>query len=225
MNDAYSVSLKDQIGRAWQAQKDLLDATVAENLSITPEEQAQVERMDADLDRLLAEEKRYKDRYDVIAAADRFREDMAPRIESARKERRDPTFSEQIRALGVGSGQVAEFQFSNEFERRALQSEGGSAVPTSFADLVSVYMRTVDPTLEVATVIDTSTAAPLVIPRLTADAAGGATVTAENGGITQADATISNITLNSFRYASIQPLSYKLWRDSAQVKRYGGVSG
>ena len=213
--DAYSHALKQRIGEAWTAQKSLLDATTAENRTITPEERVQIDRMDADLDALLAEQKRYEDRSSLIAASDRFREDMAPRIESARKEHRDPTFSEQVRALGVGSGNVAEFQFTNEFERRALQSEGGSAVPTSFADLISMYMRTVDPTLEVATVIDTATAAPLVIPRLTADAAGGGTVTAENGGITLADSTISNITLNAFGYKSIQPVSYQLWRDTA----------
>lgn len=213
--DSYLNALDGQIGSSWKAQKDLLDLAATENRSLTAEERQQIDRMDADLDTLLADKKRYEDRAKIMAATDTFRADIEPRIESARTQRREPTTGEIIRALGVNSGQVAEFRFTPEPERRALQSEGGSAVPTSFADLVSVYMRTVDPTIEVATVIDTANAAPLIIPRLTADAAGGGTVTAENGGITVADSTISNITLNAFRYASIQPVSYQLWRDSA----------
>jgi HK97 family phage major capsid protein len=213
--DQYQAALKERIGQAWTAQKSLLDATVAENRSVTPEERVQIDKMDADLDALLAEQKRYQDRAAVMNAADVVRADVAPRIEAARAERREPTDRELLMQLGKGEIRSFESKFTPEFERRALQSEGGSAVPTSFADLVSVYMRTVDPTIEVATVIDTAGAAPLVIPRLTADAAGGGTVTAENGGITLADATISQITLNAFGYKSIQPVSTQLWRDSA----------
>jgi HK97 family phage major capsid protein len=213
--DQYQAALKQRIGEAWQAQKALLDATVAENRTVTPEERTQIDRMDADLDVLLAEQKRYADRFDVMAVSDAFRADMAPRIEAARAERREPTDRELLVQLAKGEIRSFESKFTNEYERRALQSEGGSAVPTSFADLVSVYMRTVDPTIEVATVWDTPDARPFVIPRLTADAAGGGTVTAENGGITLADATISNITLNGFGYKSIQPVSTQVWRDSA----------
>jgi HK97 family phage major capsid protein len=213
--DSYTSALTAQIGTSWQAQKDLLSAAATENRSLTPEEREQVDRMDSDLDQLLEERKRFEDRARIMAAADTFREEVAPRVEAARSQRREATDSEMIRAIVPGGMDYREFKFRPQSEVRALQSEGGSAVPTSFADLVSVYMRTVDPIWDMAEVLDTSGAAPLVIPRLTTDAAGGGTVTAENGGITVADATISQITLNAFRYASIQPVSYQLWRDSA----------
>jgi HK97 family phage major capsid protein len=102
----------------------------------------------------------------------------------------------------------------NAAESRALQSEGGSAVATSFADMYNVYARTLNPTLQVARVWNTPTGNAMVFPRVTADAAGGGTVTAENAGITVADATISQVTLNSYKYASIQVVSTELYRDS-----------
>jgi HK97 family phage major capsid protein len=211
--DSYALALKQRIGEAWEAQKSLLDSTLEEKRTLTPEEREQIERMDADLDNLLAEQKRYKDRAEIIDKADAFRDDMAPRVESARAARREPTDREMLSELVRGERREFYSQFT-QAETRTLQSEGGSAVPTTFADLVSVYARTVDPTLEVATILDTPNGNPLVIPRLTADAAGGGTVTAENGGITVADATVSSITLNAFRYASIQPVSFQLWRDN-----------
>lgn len=212
--DSTLLALQDAIGRSWQAQKDLIDE-YAKAGGPTPEQRTALDKMDADLDALIATRKRYEDRAAIVAATDTFREEVAPRVETARADRRDPTDSELIRAIVPGGMDFREFKFTPELERRALQSEGGSAVATSFSDLVSMYMRTVDPIWDMAEVIDTPTAAPFVYPRLTADAAGGGTVTAEGGGITVADATISNITLNAFRYASIQPLSYQLWRDAA----------
>jgi HK97 family phage major capsid protein len=211
--DAYSNALKERIGSAWEAQKALLDATLEEGRSLNPEERESVERMDADLDALLDEQKRYAERAKLIAAADAFRDEFAPRVEAARGERREPTDREMLQRMLTGEARSFTSKFT-PVESRALQSEGGSAVPTTFADLVSVYQRTMDPTLEVATVIDTPTGVPVVIPRLTADAAGGGTVTAQGGGLTLADSTISNITLNIFKYASIQPVSFELWRDN-----------
>lgn len=191
--DSYMQSLTDRIGSAWQAQKDLLDKIAEEKRDITPEEKLQVERMDAETDTLIAERKRYADRIEVVNAANRFRSDMEARIEPARAERREPTDREMLLEIIKGERRSMESHFTPERDIRALQSEGGSAVPTSFADIFTIYQRTVDPTTLVATVIDTSSAAPLVIPRSTADAAGGGTVTAENGGITVSDSTISQI--------------------------------
>ena len=211
--DSTLKALDDAIGRSWRAQQDLI-TQYATDQAPTPEQRTALDKADADLDGLLATRKRYEDRAAIVAATDTFREEMAPRIETARADRRDPTDSELIRSIKPGGEDFREFRFSSDLERRALQSEGGSAVATTFADMVAMYMRTIDPIWQVARIYDTRNANPLVVPRLTADAAGGGTVTAENGGITQADATISNITLNAFRYASIQPVSYQLWRDA-----------
>jgi len=210
--DAYLSALKERVGSAWQAQKDLLDATMAEGRSLSPEEREQIERMDSDLDTLLAEKKRYEERTQLIATSNAFREDFAPRVEAARVERRDPTDRELLGQLI--RGEIRGFQSAERPEFRALQSEGGSAVPTTFAEQVSVYARTMNPTLGLARVLNTPTGNPLTLPRLTTDAAGGGTVTAENAGITLSDATISNVSLVAYGYKSIQVVSTQLWRDN-----------
>jgi len=78
--DAYLNALKERIGSAWEAQKHLLDETLDEGRSLTAEEREQVERMDADLDGLLAEQKRYQERSEIIAKTNAFRDEMAPRV-------------------------------------------------------------------------------------------------------------------------------------------------
>ena len=210
--DAYLTALKERIGSAWEAQKSLLDATMAEGRSLTPEEREQIERMDADMDALVAEQKRYQARTDLITATDAFREEMAPRVEAARAARRDPTDRELLGQLI--RGEIRGFESAERPEFRALQSEGGSAVPTTFAEQVSVYARTMNPTIGIARVLNTPTGNPLTLPRLTADAAGGGTVTAENAGITLSDSTISNVSLVAYGYKSIQVVSTQLWRDN-----------
>jgi HK97 family phage major capsid protein len=187
----------------------------SEGRSATADERIELDKWEADIQTAEAEAKRAERADEMRAISDKMRGEQAPTVEAARAERREPTEREMLVELLKGERRFFDSAFTSEYERRALQSEGGSVVPTSFADLVSVYQRTMDPTIEVATVWDTPNGAPLVIPRLTADAAGGGTVTAEGGGITLADATISQITLNAFKYASIQPYSTQIARDAA----------
>lgn len=210
--DAYLAALKERIGHAWESQKDLLDTTMQEGRSLTAEEREQIERMDADLDELLAESKRYQERTEIIAKTNAFRDEMAPRVEAAREERRDPTDREMLTEMIRGERRSFTSAESNEF--RALQSEGGSAVPTTFADMVSTYARTLNPTLQLATVFNTPTGNPLTIPRLTSDVSVAGTITAENAGITIGDATISAVTLVAYGYKTIQPVSTQLYRDN-----------
>jgi len=195
-----------------------------EGRSLSAEEREQLERMDSNLDDLLKEKDRYQARVDLITKVDAFREEQAPRVESAREQRKDPTDADMLRSLF--SGEIREFRSpftpSNAYktadELRALQSEGGTVVATTFADFISVYARTMNPTLSVARVFNTPTGEPFVIPKLTADAAGGGTVTAENAGITVADSTISSTTLGVYKYASIQSVSTELWRNSQNLQ-------
>lgn len=189
-----------------------LDELGAEGRAATTDEAVEMDAWEADIQRLSDETRRAERAEALRAASDALRGEVAPRVEQARDQHREPTDREMLQQLLRGERREFESRFT---EHRALQSEGGSAVPTTFADFVSQYMRTVDPTTQVARIFDTPDARPLVIPRWTADAAGGGTVTAENGGITVADGTISAITLNAFGYKSIQPVSTQLWRDAA----------
>jgi len=221
--DAYLSALKERIGSAWESQKELLDATMAEGRSLSAEDREKLERMDTDLDELLKEKDRYQARAELVAKSDAFREEMAPRVESAREERRDPTDGEMLKDLF--EGRIREFRspftpsnaHRNVDELRALQSEGGTVVATTFADFVSVYARTMNPVVGVARVFNTPTGEPFTIPKLTADAAGGGTVTAENAGITLADSTIGKTSLQVYKYASIQSVSTELWRNSQNL--------
>lgn len=117
----------------------------------------------------------------------------------------------------TGQTQTADYRINPEFyETRALASSGGSAIPTTFADFVVVFERTRTPMLDpnIVTVLGRSTGAPFTIPNLTADpTAPAGTVTAEAGNITETDATLAAVTLNPFKYASIQIYSAELGED------------
>ena len=206
--------LTDMIGRTWSEQKTVLDRALEEKRALTPEEKEQVERIDGDLDSFIKERDRYDARSEQVAKANAFRQSIASQVETAREQRREPTDAEMLWQLIKGERRGMESHFGGMTETRALQSAGGSAVATNFADMFSVYARTLNPTLGLARIYNTPTGNAFVLPRLTADAAGGGTVTAENAGITLADSTISQVTLNSYGYKSIQAVSTQLYRDS-----------
>lgn len=220
MNDNPTVDstlrgLTDVIGRTWESQKALLDKAFDEGRALTAEEKANVEKADADLDEFIKMRDRYAERAEQVAASDRFRDSIAPAMTEAREQRRDPTDAEMLLQMLKGERREMVSNFSEGMgETRALQSAGGTAVATNFADMYSIYARTLNPTLQVARIFNTPTGNAMVFPKITADAAGGGTVTAENAGITLADATIGAVTLNSYGYKSIQVVSTQLYRDS-----------
>jgi HK97 family phage major capsid protein len=203
--------LTDQIGRTWESQKAILDKALEEGRALSAEERENVEHADADLESLIKDRDRYAARSEQVAAANTFRESIAPAITEAREQRREPTDEEMLWQLIKGERRAMTSEF---IQTRALQSEGGTAVATNFADMFSVYARTLNPTIRLARVYNTPTGNAFVLPTVTADAAGGGTVTAENAGITLADGTIGAVTLNSYKYASIQSVSTQLYRDS-----------
>lgn len=126
----------------------------------------------------------------------------------------------QGRYSGFGSsystGQLNSWASATSLEYRALQSAGGSAISSTFADQVIAYQRTLSPMLDpsiVRTVARTN-GAPYIQPRLTADAAAGGTVTAEAGGITLLDPTISAVTITPTKRAAITKISSELFEDN-----------
>lgn len=109
------------------------------------------------------------------------------------------------------------FQPSESMTTRSFQSLGGSAVPSTFYERVTVYQRTATPMLDpgVVTIDSVATGQAVTLPRLTADAATGGTVTAEGAGIVQNDATISAVTVKPFKYAHIDKWTAELDADNA----------
>jgi HK97 family phage major capsid protein len=65
------------------------------------------------------------------------------------------------------------------------------------------------------TLLEYDDGSPRVYPRLTADQSLGGTITAEAGGITLADPTISQITLNPYAYKGMTLYSSELAQDAA----------
>lgn len=214
----YLNRLQDDYRRAAQAGNDLMDAAAAENRDLTPEEQETLTRSRDDLVAKKAEIDKIVSFGELTAAADAFRANAAPVAEAART-----TEVNLFRALLKGEGgadlrtsAMVDRRESPEITLRALQSAGGSAVETSFADFVTVYERTFTPMLrpDVVRIINRTDGSPLVLPRLTADPNHGGTLTAEAGGINELDATVSSIQLNPYKYAITNLWSSELDQDN-----------
>ena len=207
--DNYTRSIRERKGSAWVAYTSLTDEVAAENRDLTSEEREQMDRIEADLDALNAEETRHTERIAGVNLEDSIATRIAPKV--AAIEKAGPVSQyDTLRAIVTGDVPGA------RFESRALGNtpDGGSAVPTEFADLFVDYERTVNPVINVATVLETDDNVPLVIPRKTADQAYGGTVTAENTGIVAADPTISSVTLYTYKYPSITFVSTELARSN-----------
>lgn len=148
---------------------------------------------------------------------------------SARSWTHDVTTNSQIldkfRMAGRGIPSFLDSATSREFlnqpvarisgqEQRDLTSIAGTTAPQTFADFVVAYERTADPIFKLATTTEVPIGATFTIPRLTADASNGGTVTAEAAGITTGDSTISAVTLNFYKYAHLALWSNELAEDT-----------
>lgn len=216
MSDAYLDAIVERRQEAWHRAKEVMDAAAAEGRDLSAEESANLAETDAALDRYGAEEKRILDMEKKVAAADNLRAAIAPAIRQAREGTTEET--DASRMVKLLRGEIRSFESQRTLpygqdELRALQTAGGSAIATTFADFVAVYERTLNPMIDVSTVIPTRTGAPIVIPRVTADAGAGGSVTGEAGGIAEGDPTISNITLTAFKIAHTTLYSFELDQD------------
>ena len=210
--DAYTASLRERRGKAWHEYKAITDLAAAENRGLTPEEVEQTERAEADMDAAIAEEKRHTDRLGIASQIDSVRAAQAPRIETPEQGANAPKSDyDTLRSIVLGDVDGA------AFETRALgdTSDGGSAVPEGFSAIFTAYLRTLNPTIDLATVIETpGDNSTIKFPRLTADPAYGGTVTAEGAGIVAADPTLSSVSLQTYEYPSITFVSAQLWRSN-----------
>lgn len=204
----YIARLDEQRKRAWERAKEIMDRADAEGREVSAEERGQLDQIETAMAGFKADAEQIKRMADIAAATDVFRVSQAPVVEAARAERRDPSDNEILASMLRGERR------SHEFATRSLTTPGGSAIPDDFRALVTVYERTLVPVLQVATVLDTPTGAPIVLPRLTADQSVAGTVTAEAAAITAADPTISSVQLDSYKYAIITQWSAELGQDN-----------
>ena len=230
--DLYIEDLNRKRQEAQVRMQEIVTTAEAEKRELTAEENANLEKWDADFTRYHDEAKRIADMRDRIGpAAQRLAESVErvqyeqpeefnfARFLGAPDDKESRTFY-TVRSIPVGAYnpdpriRALQDKEAAHFAERALQSAGGSAVETSFADFVTVYERTLNPVMDVATVLSTRDGSPIVLPRLTADAGvASGTVTAEGAGITEGDATISQVTIAAWKRAYTQLWSAELDQD------------
>ena len=230
--DLYLEDLNRKRNEAAKRMQDIITGAEDEKRELSPEETANLEKFDADFERYHAEEKRLSDMRDKIGpAASRLAESVERgkyeqpeefsfnRFLGTTDDKTQRSF-ETVRSIPVGAWnadpriRAIQDKEAARFAERALQSAGGSAVETSFADFVTVYERTLNPLMDVSTVLSTSNGSPIVLPRLTADAGvASGTVTAEAAGITEGDATISQVTIVAWKRAYTSLWSAELDQD------------
>lgn len=100
--------------------------------------------------------------------------------------------------------------------RAALTATGGSAVPTNFADFVTVAAADRTPLLNpsVVRIIETLDGAPLVLPQVTAYPSTSGAVVGEGSAIGTANPTVASITLNPYKYANLSDYTSELSQDN-----------
>jgi HK97 family phage major capsid protein len=215
MSSEYARRLYDEYRRAATAGKAAMDAAAADNRELTAEERATRDRAFEDVTSLKAELDKIE-RLDTV-----LRESSTVELltrDAAAVSGNRITARDVFRAVRERGHVSFDFRPTDPtLTLRALQSQGGTAVQTSFADYVAVYARTLTPMLrpDVVRVLDRVDGSPLIVPRVTADPNHGGTVTAEAAAINELDMTVSSVTLNPYKYGVINLWSSELDSDSA----------
>ena len=95
----YVDTLTTERNRAWEAQKEIAQRAVDEKRETTAEEREQIERTDADLDRLDAEIKGWIDREQRETESEKAREEWAKIVRPDAEEKRDTNEADFIRSV------------------------------------------------------------------------------------------------------------------------------
>ena len=196
--------------KIWEQAKALLDGAATESRNFDAEEQAQFDRMTADLDALDAT------RAQLIDAIQRDRDIEESRarvgltavltgepVDAAPQ----PDLNAQVRAMFEHGGRVV-------FEQRdSLTSTSNiNTIPTDILPAWVVAYAQANVLRDVATVFTTDGGNPLNIP--TVSARSTATIIGEGSSITESDPTYAARTLNSYKVAATLQYSKELAQDS-----------
>lgn len=206
---SYAQSVHDRQTAEIEALRTFITERSAENGVLSPEDAEQADKREAEIERLGKEAERAVRMDKLAEGAEVLRTQLAPTVEVARAERREPTEREMLArfwnadewAPGFDSFTKDTRNFHEKYGERALAGQAGTAIDRTFYDQVAVYERAFIPVMQVATVIETPRGEPIDLPKYTADPSTGGTVTAEAAGITEADPTLGVVTLNAYKYA------------------------
>lgn len=194
--------------------------------SLSAEEQANLEKMDADYDRIKAEEDKLTATAEKLAAGDAVRARIASAI-AADEDEDEPKKSNGAsqaqflaavtaaqRAINNGLGREPERVFEMHFDTQKIVeasravadfSDAAALFMNDFSTNVAIYQRTGSPLFQVATVINADNGRPLVLPNISVDPSmtspGEGTAITENSG-TLGEATATPVAYKALSYVS-----------------------
>jgi HK97 family phage major capsid protein len=223
----------EEYRKALKAEEDLTDEIQSrDEKAPTADDLQKFERIEADIDLWSKETKRLLKVAERSKEVDEVRNQFAALFTQSDKDERKAAKSDIEVLAGMfaqaRSGQhvvMEEDDPENPFRvrasdvakyaTRALGSTGGSAVDSSFVNQVLFYEIDESPMLDpaVVQVITTARGEALTFPRLTADPVYAGTLTAEAAALTEADPTLSVVTLNAYKYGGITLWSAELDQD------------
>jgi HK97 family phage major capsid protein len=226
----YVDRLTTERNRAWDEQKKILDAAVADKRELSGEERQSVERTDADLDRLDAEIKGWLDRDRRDRESDIARDEWSKVVRPDVQEKREQSEAEILRGILRGGPNAA-----MEFDMTAVANEkhairagargaefrdltvvttaGGHTVPTEFIRQLYDYMEEEAAIRQTrVTVLTTSGGGPLELPKVTSH--GTAAIVGEGTALAEADPAFNKLTLGSWKYGQLLQITRELLEDS-----------
>jgi HK97 family phage major capsid protein len=221
----------DEYRKAVEAERALSAQINDEGRAPSAEENQQFERMGEDVSTWKHEVERLLKLQKSGAELDALRGEMSAFIaHEPEKSVRTDAKSDGDRLIELkrqveGGASVAGFDsvitrehlqtLAKRFTTRALSTPGGTAIDTTFIDRVLLYEVDESPMLDpaVVQVIVTARGEQMDFPRLTADATLAGTLVAEAGTFTEADPTLSKVSLNAYKYGGIELWSAELDED------------
>lgn len=195
--------------RAWEEAKSLLDHAATEARDLSGEEQAQYDRIVADIDRYDESINRFREDAEREARAAEARIDVptvAPQVETT-------SDNDILRSLLTGEirGHVFEMRDSSSPMSTSADAE---LVPQGFYDQIQEILRYTGPAFEpgLYTILNTASGNDIKVPRQTAFSA--ATATAEGAQFAVSNPTGESFTLKSQKVGVLLKTSREIIEDS-----------
>ena len=205
--------------------RETVDGASEAKRALSAEEQANLDKMDADYDRVKAEEDKMTATAEKLAAGDAVRARIASAI-AADEDEDEPksrgasqaqflaAVKAAQRAINEGLAREPERVFEMHYDTQKIVeasravadfSDAAALYINDFATNVAIYQRTGSPLFGVATVINAANGRPLVLPVISVDPSftspGEGTAITENSG-TLGEATATPVSYKALSYVS-----------------------
>lgn len=207
--------LKQKRAKMWADMQALSDRAKTEKRSLTADEQEQWDNMDAELVSMRNEIER-------LEREDQLKKEFADKQDERKEQPKkvityEDAFTQYAKRGLVGMSQDHRLAF----EKRGTSTQvtttdglGGYLVPDTWADSIVQYMKQYGGVLDVANVIQTAQGGTFHVPTIN-DTGTSAAKFAEDTAVTVQDLTFTEVTLDSYIYASTVLASYAMLEDSA----------